>query len=297
MTVSLFKKQMDKEKDMLRIGCHLSPSKGYLNMAKEAKRIGASTFQFFLRNPRGSKARELDIEDAKALNVFLKENAMEPILAHAPYTLNPCAKEERVEEFARMVMEDDLKRMEYFPGNFYNFHPGSHVGQGAEAGIQKTAALLNAMLKTEQHTTVLIETMAGQGTEIGKSFEEVAEILSRINLADKVGVCLDTCHVFAVGYDIAGDLEGVLTAFDKTIGLEKLKYLHVNDSLSPLGSKKDRHAPIGEGCIGTQALQRLVHHPALCHLPMVLETPQKDNDGYAREIALLRKEGEFASVL
>lgn len=282
---------------MLRIGCHLSPSKGYLNMAKEAKRIGASTFQFFLRNPRGSKAKELDLEDAKAMNAFLKENAMEPILAHAPYTLNPCAKEERVEEFARMVMEDDLKRMEYFPGNFYNFHPGSHVGQGAEAGIQKTAALLNAMLKADRHTTVLIETMAGQGTEIGKSFEEVAEILSRTSLADKVGVCLDTCHVFAAGYDIAGDLEGVLTAFDKTIGLEKLKYLHVNDSLSPLGSKKDRHAPIGEGCIGTEALQRLVHHPALRHLPMVLETPQKDNDGYAREIALLQKEGEFASVL
>lgn len=282
---------------MLRIGCHLSPSKGYLNMAKEAKRIGASTFQFFLRNPRGSKAKELDIEDVKAMNAFLKENAMEPILAHAPYTLNPCAKEERVEEFARMVMEDDLKRMEYFPGNFYNFHPGSHVGQGAEAGIQKTAALLNAMLKADRHTTVLIETMAGQGTEIGKSFEEVAEILSRTSLADKVGVCLDTCHVFAAGYDIAGDLEGVLTAFDKTIGLEKLKYLHVNDSLSPLGSKKDRHAPIGEGCMGTEALQRLVHHPALRHLPMVLETPQKDNDGYAREIALLQKEGEFASVL
>lgn len=282
---------------MLRIGCHLSPSKGYLNMAKEAKRIGASTFQFFLRNPRGSKAKELDVEDAKAMNAFLKENAMEPILAHAPYTLNPCAKEERVEEFARMVMEDDLKRMEYFPGNFYNFHPGSHVEKGAEAGIEKTAALLNAMLKAEQHTTVLIETMAGQGTEIGKSFEEVAEIISRTGFADKVGVCLDTCHVFAAGYDIAGDLEGVLTAFDKTIGLEKLKYLHVNDSLFPLGSKKDRHAPIGEGCVGTEALQRLVHHPALRHLPMVLETPQKDNDGYAREIVLLQKEGEFASVL
>lgn len=282
---------------MLRIGCHLSPSKGYLNMAKEAKRIGASTFQFFLRNPRGSKAKELDIEDVKAMNAFLKENAMEPILAHAPYTLNPCAKEERVEEFARMVMEDDLKRMEYFPGNFYNFHPGSHVGQGAEAGIQKTAALLNAMLKADRHTTVLIETMAGQGTEIGKNFEEVAEIISRTSLADKVGVCLDTCHVFAAGYDIAGDLEGVLTAFDKTIGLEKIKYLHVNDSLSPLGSKKDRHASIGEGCMGTEALQRLVHHPVLRHLPMVLETPQKDNDGYAREIALLQKEGEFASVL
>lgn len=282
---------------MLRMGCHLSPGKGYLNMAKEAKRIGASTFQFFLRNPRGSKAKELDIQDVEEMNAFLLAEDMRPILAHAPYTLNPCAKEERVEEFARMVMADDLQRMEYFPGNFYNFHPGSHVGQGATMGIQKAAALLNGILKADQHTTVLIETMAGQGTEIGKSFEEVAELIGQTALADHVGVCLDTCHVFGAGYDIVGDLDGVLTAFDKTIGLSKLKYLHVNDSLCPLGSRKDRHAPIGGGCIGAEALWRLVHHPALCRLPMVLETPQESNDGYAREIALLRKEGEFAYVL
>lgn len=282
---------------MLRMGCHLSPGKGYLNMAKEAKRIGASTFQFFLRNPRGSKAKELDMQDVEEMNAFLLAEDMHPILAHAPYTLNPCAKEERVEEFARMVMADDLQRMEYFPGNFYNFHPGSHVGQGVTVGIQKAAALLNGILKAEQHTTVLIETMAGQGTEIGKNFEEVAELIGQTALADHVGVCLDTCHVFGSGYDIAGDLDGVLTAFDKTIGLSKLKYLHVNDSLCPLGSRKDRHAPIGGGCIGTEALWRLVHHPALCRLPMVLETPQENNDGYAREIAMLRKEGEFAYVL
>lgn len=273
---------------MLRIGCHLSPSKGYLKMAREAKRIGANTFQFFLRNPRGSKAKELDIPDAETMNAFLKAEDMLPILAHAPYTLNPCAKEERVEEFAQMVMRDDLRRMEYFPGNFYNFHPGSHVGQGVDTGIQKTAALLNTLLTSEQHTTVLIETMSGQGTEIGKSFEEVAGLIACTKQKEKVGVCMDTCHVFAAGYDIVHDLDGVLTAFDNTVGLEKLKYLHINDSLCPLGSHKDRHAPIGQGCMGADALLRLVHHPALRHVPMVLETPQESNEGYAREITLLR---------
>lgn len=274
---------------MLRIGCHLSPGKGYLKMAQEAKRIGATTFQFFLRNPRGSKARELDLEDVAAMNAFLQEESILPILAHAPYTLNPCAREERVEEFAQMVMKDDLMRMEHFPGNFYNFHPGSHVGQGAEVGMEKAAQLLNAILTPQQHTTVLIETMAGQGTEIGKTFEEVAELIARTEHKEKVGVCMDTCHVFAAGYDIVHDLDGVLTAFDKTIGLNKLKYLHINDSMCPLGSHKDRHAPIGEGSIGAETLLRLVHHPALRHLPMVLETPQPDNDGYAREIALLQR--------
>lgn len=273
---------------MLRIGCHLSPGKGYLKMAQEAKRIGASTFQFFLRNPRGSKAKELDIPDVEAMNAFLKAENMLPILVHAPYTLNPCAKEERVEEFARMVMADDLKRMEFFSGNFYNFHPGSHVGQGAETGIHKAADLLNDILTEEQTTTVLIETMAGQGTEIGKTFEEVAELIECTNHGEKLGVCLDTCHVFAAGYDIVHDLDGVLTAFDASIGLSRLKFLHVNDSMYSLGSHKDRHAPIGEGCIGADALLRLVHHPALRHLPMVLETPQESNDGYAREIAFLQ---------
>lgn len=272
---------------MPRIGCHLSPSKGYLKMAQEAERIGATTFQFFLRNPRGSKAKALDGEDVSTMTAFLSKRDMLPILAHAPYTLNPCAKDQRVEEFAQLIMADDLQRMEHFPHNFYNFHPGSHVGQGAEAGIQKTAALLNTLLTHSQSTTVLIETMAGQGSEIGKTFEEVAALLSQVDLQEKVGVCLDTCHVFAAGYDIVNHLDEVLTAFDSTIGLGKLKYLHLNDSMFPLGSHKDRHAPIGQGYIGEEAFLRLVRHPALCHLPMVLETPQPTNDGYAREIALL----------
>lgn len=274
---------------MLRIGCHLSPSKGYLKMAQEAERIGATTFQFFLRNPRGSKAKKLDLEDVSAMNAFLAGRDMLPLLAHAPYTLNPCAKDERVEEFAQLILAEDLQRMEHFPHNFYNFHPGSHVGQGAEAGIRKTANLLNTLLTPSQSTTVLIETMAGQGSEIGKTFEEIASLLAQVNLQEKVGVCLDTCHVFAAGYDIVNDLDGVLTAFDKSVGLKKLKYLHLNDSLFPLGSHKDRHAPIGQGCIGEEAFLRLVHHPMLSHLPMVLETPQPSNDGYAREIALLRR--------
>lgn len=272
---------------MPRIGCHLSPSKGYLKMAQEANRIGATTFQFFLRNPRGSKAKELDSEDVSAMNAFLAQHHILPILAHAPYTLNPCAKDERVEEFAAMVMAEDLQRMEHFPHNFYNFHPGSHVGQGAEAGIQKTATLLNTILTPGQSTTVLIETMAGQGSEIGKTFEEIAALLAQVDLREKVGVCLDTCHVFAAGYDIVHDLDGVLTAFDTTIGLEKLQYLHLNDSMFPLGSHKDRHAAIGQGYIGEEAFLRLVRHPALSHLSMVLETPQLSNDGYAQEIALL----------
>lgn len=272
---------------MPRIGCHLSPSKGYLKMAQEANRIGATTFQFFLRNPRGSKAKALDLGDVSAMNAFLAEQHILPILAHAPYTLNPCAREERVEEFATMVMAEDLQRMEHFPHNFYNFHPGSHVGQGSEAGIRKTAALLNSILTHSQSTTVLIETMAGQGSEIGKTFEEITALLAQVDLKEKVGVCLDTCHVFAAGYDIVHDLDGVLTAFDATIGLEKLRYLHLNDSMFPLGSHKDRHAAIGQGYIGEEAFLRLVRHPALSHLPMVLETPQPSNDGYAREIALL----------
>ena len=275
---------------MIRIGCHLSPSKGLVNMGRDALSIGANTFQFFLRNPRGSKAKELDPADAAALMVLLRENDVLPIVAHAPYTLNPCAADARVQEFAAMVMADDLARMNAFPGNFYNFHPGSHVGQGAAAGIEKTAALLNTLLKPDLPTTVLIETMAGQGSEIGGTFEEVAEIIRRVELSEKVGVCLDTCHVFAAGYDIVHDLDGVLEAFDSAIGLDRLKALHVNDSLFPLGSRKDRHAPIGEGCIGLDAFLELVAHPALRTLPMVLETPQEDLSGYAREIRLLRGE-------
>ena len=272
---------------MIRIGCHLSPSKGLLRMGQDALSIRANTFQFFLRNPRGSKAKALDQEDAAALMALLRERDMLPIVAHAPYTLNPCAADPRVQEFAAMAMGDDLVRMASFPGNLYNFHPGSHVGQGSEAGIEKTAALLNTLLKPNTAATVLIETMAGQGSEIGGTFEEVGEILRRVELQEKVGVCLDTCHVFAAGYDIVHDLNGVLEQFDRHIGLDRLKALHVNDSLFPLGSHKDRHAPIGKGCIGLDALLALVNHPALTQLPMILETPQEDLSGYAREIGLL----------
>ena len=275
---------------MIRIGCHLSPSKGLLRMGQDALSIRANTFQFFLRNPRGSKAKALDQEDAAALMALLRERDMLPIVAHAPYTLNPCAADPRVQEFAAMVMGDDLVRMASFPGNLYNFHPGSHVGQGSEAGIEKTAALLNTLLKPDTAATVLIETMAGQGSEIGGTFEEMGEILRRVELQEKVGVCLDTCHVFAAGYDIVHDLNGVLEQFDRHIGLDRLKALHVNDSLFPLGSHKDRHAPVGKGCIGLDALLALVNHPALTQLPMILETPQEDLSGYAREIGLLRGE-------
>ena len=275
---------------MIRIGCHLSPSKGLLRMGEDALGIRANTFQFFLRNPRGSKAKALDEGDAAALMALLREKDMLPIVAHAPYTLNPCAADPRVREFASMVMGDDLQRMGAFPGNLYNFHPGSHVGQGAEAGIGKTADLLNALLTPDLPVTVLIETMAGQGSEIGAAFQEVAQILRRVELSDKVGVCLDTCHVFAAGYNIVHDLDGVLEAFDRHIGLDRLKALHINDSMFPLGCHKDRHARIGAGCIGLDALLAFVNHPALTALPMILETPQEDLSGYAREIRLLRGE-------
>ena len=275
---------------MIRIGCHLSPSKGLLHMGQDALSIRANTFQFFLRNPRGSKAKALDEADAAALMALLRAKDMLPVVAHAPYTLNPCAADPRVQEFAAMVMADDLVRMGSFPGNLYNFHPGSHVGQGVEMGIDKTATLLNTLMTPDMSVTVLIETMAGQGSEIGGTFEQVSEIIRRVDLSDKVGVCLDTCHVFAAGYDIVHDLDGVLEQFDQHIGLDRLKALHVNDSMFPLGSCKDRHAQIGKGCIGLDALLELVNHPALTKLPMILETPQEDLSGYAREIALLRGE-------
>lgn len=275
---------------MIRIGCHLSPSKGLSRMGQDALSIGANTFQFFLRNPRGSKAKALDAEDAAALMALLREKDMLPIIAHAPYTLNPCAADPRVQEFAAMVIGDDLERMRAFPGNIYNFHPGSHVGQGPEVGIEKTSALLNSIIQEDMPTIILIETMSGQGSEIGGTFEQVGAILRRIERRDKVGVCLDTCHVYAAGYDIVNDLDGVLNEFDQQIGLPSLKALHVNDSLCPLGSHRDRHAPIGKGCIGLDAFLRLVNHPILRELPMVLETPQEDLSGYAREIKLLRGE-------
>ena len=273
---------------MLTIGCHLSSSKGYLAMGKEAVKIDANTFQFFTRNPRGTKAKAIDENDVERFLVFAKENGIERILAHAPYTLNACSADEHLRELARDTMADDLRRMEYTPGNCYNFHPGSHVGQGAEAGIAFIADMLNQILKPEQRTTVLLETMSGKGREVGREFEELREILDRVECKERMGVCLDTCHVWDGGYDIVNDLEGVIGKFDRIIGLEKLKAIHLNDSLNPLGAHKDRHAKIGEGCIGEEALKRVVTHPALKDLPFYLETPN-ELPGYAREIAVMRE--------
>ena len=273
---------------MLSIGCHLSSSKGYLAMGKEAVKIDANTFQFFTRNPRGTKAKAIDENDVERFLVFAKENGIERILAHAPYTLNACSADEHLRELARDTMADDLRRMEYTPGNCYNFHPGSHVGQGAEAGIAFIADMLNQILKPEQRTTVLLETMSGKGSEVGREFEELREILDRVECRERMGVCLDTCHVWDGGYDIVNDLDGVIGTFDRIIGLEKLKAIHLNDSMSPLGAHKDRHAKIGEGYIGEEALKRVVTHPAFKDLPFYLETPN-ELPGYAREIAMMRE--------
>ncbi len=272
---------------MLNIGCHLSSSKGFYNMGIEALSIDANTFQFFTRNPRGGSAKEIDPKDAQMLNNLMAEKNFAKILAHAPYTLNACAEKPYVREFAYSTMLDDLKRMEYVPNNLYNFHPGSHVGQGVEAGIDLISSLLNSILWKEQTTTVLLETMAGKGSEVGSKFEELREIIDRVELSDKMGVCLDTCHVYDGGYDIVNDLDGVLTQFDKIIGLDRLKAIHINDSKNPFSSHKDRHEKIGDGSIGAEAFERIINHPALCDLPFFLETPN-ELDGYAREIALLK---------
>lgn len=273
---------------MLRIGCHLSSSKGFLHMGKEAVKIGANTFQFFTRNPRGSKAKEIDEKDVEAFLAFSREHGIGQILAHAPYTLNPCSKEEKTREFALMTMEDDLKRMEYIPGNCYNFHPGSHVGQGAKEGIRMISETLNQILKEEQTTTILLEIMAGKGTEVGRSFEELQAILDRVELKSHMGVCLDTCHVYDGEYDIVNHLDEVLEQFDKIIGLDKLKAIHMNDSKNPFGSHKDRHEKIGEGSLGVDAFERIINHPLLRGIPIYLETPN-ELEGYAKEIALLRQ--------
>lgn len=272
---------------MLNIGCHLSASKGFLNMGKTAIELGGNTFQFFTRNPRGGSAKDIDPEDANALISLMQENSFAKILAHAPYTLNACAKVPSIREFAYNTMLDDLKRMEYVPNNMYNFHPGSHVGQGVETGIELISDLLNSILWKEQTTTVLLETMAGKGSEVGSRFEELREIIDRVELKDKMGVCLDTCHVNDAGYDIVNDLDGVLTEFDKVIGLDRLKALHLNDSKNPLGAHKDRHEKIGEGYIGKDTFERIVNHPVLKDLPMFLETPN-ELPGYAEEIKLLK---------
>lgn len=276
------------EQKQLVIGCHLSSSKGYLAMGKTALSIGANTFQFFTRNPRGGKAKAVDPQDAAALMKLAEENNFGPLLAHAPYTMNPCAAEPHLLEFAEMVMTEDLQALEYLPGNLYNFHPGSHVKQGAEIGIEKIAAMLNRVLFAGQQTTVLLETMAGKGSEVGRSFEELAAILDKVQLQDKMGVCLDTCHIFDAGYDIVNSLDEVLTSFDKLIGLGRLKAIHLNDSLNTLGSRKDRHACIGAGNIGLEALTAVINHPALKNLPFYLETPN-ELPGYAAEIKLLRE--------
>lgn len=273
---------------MLTIGCHLSASEGFLAMGKTALSIGANTFQFFTRNPRGSKAKAIDPDDAAAFLALAQANGFGRLVAHAPYTINPCSKTERTREFARMTLADDLKRMEYLPGNYYNFHPGSHTEQGMEVGVSQIAETLNAILKPEQHTTVLLETMSGKGSEVGGRFEELREILDRVALNTQMGVCMDTCHISDAGYDIAGNIDGVLTEFDRVIGLERLKAVHINDSMNPLGAHKDRHARIGEGYLGEAAFGRIINHPALRDLPFILETPN-DLAGYAREIGRLKE--------
>ena len=273
---------------MLKIGCHLSVAKGYQHMGRQALSIKANTFQFFTRNPRGSKAKPVDEKDAAALMAFMEEHDFAPILGHAPYTLNASSADPKVREFAQMVMAEDLKNLEYVPGNLYTFHPGSHVGQGVEKGIKYIVEQLNHVLRPEQSTVVLLETMSGKGSEIGSTFEEIKTILDRIELKDKMGVCLDTCHIYAAGYDVVNDLDGVLEDFDRIIGLGWLKAIHLNDSMMPFNSRKDRHAKLGEGTIGFEAIAKVINHPKLKHLPFYLETPN-DVEGYAEEIKRLRE--------
>ena len=281
------KRSAEMRIDML-IGNHLYASKGYAAMGKAALALDANTFAFFTRNPRGGKAKEIDEKDVEKFLNFAKEHEFGKIVAHAPYTMNLCAAKEDVRSFSKEMLLDDLKRMEYTPYNYYNFHPGSHVGQGAEKGIELIAETLNEALKPEQTTTVLLETMAGKGTEVGRTFEELREILDRVELNDKMGVCLDTCHVWDGGYDIVNDLDGVLNEFDRVIGLDRLKAVHFNDSMNDCGSHKDRHAKIGEGKIGAEAMRRVALHPLLEGRPFILETPN-DDEGYRREIQMVRE--------
>lgn len=273
---------------MLTIGCHLSSSGGFLAMAKTAVEIGANTFQFFTRNPRGGAAKAIDTNDIASFKAFSSEHGIEVILAHAPYTLNACAAKDNVREFAFQTMEDDLKRMEYVPNNLYNFHPGSHVGQGTEVGIEKISEVLNTVMWSDMTTTILLETMSGKGSEVGSRFEELAEIINKVKYANKIGVCLDTCHVYDAGYDIVNNLDSVLEEFDRIIGLEKLKAIHINDSKNPFSSHKDRHEIIGGGTLGIDAFERIINHPKLHNLPFYLETPN-ELPGYANEIAMLKE--------
>lgn len=272
---------------MFKIGCHLSSSGGYLAMGKEAVRIGANAFQFFTRNPRGGQAKPIDLDDMAAFEEYRKEHGILSVLAHAPYTMNACARDEGLREFARNTMADDIFRLDHIEGAMYNFHPGSHVQQGADVGIQLIADMLNSVLKPEQKTTVLLETMAGKGSEVGRSFQEIRAIIDKVELNDKLGVCLDTCHIYDGGYDIVNNLDGVLKEFDEIIGLDRLKAIHLNDSKNPFASHKDRHEKIGDGSLGMDAVTTIINHPLLKDIPFFLETPN-DIDGYEREIALLK---------
>ena len=269
------------------IGCHLSAANGFLAMGKTAQKLGANTFAFFTRNPQGGKAKDIDEADAKGLCTFMAENNFGKLVAHAPYTMNLCSDKENVRDFAREMLADDLKRMEYVPNQYYNFHPGSHMKQGAEIAIDIIASALNSALFAEQTTTVLLETMAGKGSEVGRTFEELKAIIDKVNLKEKIGVCLDTCHIFDAGYDIVGDLDGVLNEFDRVIGLKYLKAVHTNDSKNPIASHKDRHEKIGFGSLGRDTFKRIINHSALKDLPFILETPN-ELSGYAEEIALLK---------
>lgn len=274
---------------MIYLGCHLTSSKGFENMAKEAVSINADTLQFFTRNPRGGRAKAIDQKDAERFLNMKEQHNFGKVIAHAPYTLNPCSKEQKTREFAYMTMQDDLQRMEYIPGNYYNFHPGSHVGQGTEAGIEMISRTLNDIMTEEQTTVVLLETMAGKGSEIGGRFEELKAIIDKVALQEKIGVCMDTCHVHDAGYDIVNDLDGVLDEFDKIIGLKYLKTIHINDSKNPCGAHKDRHEVIGKGYIGKDTFKKILTHPKLQGLPFVLETPQENLAGYGEEIKMLRE--------
>ena len=276
---------------MLYIGNHTSSSKGYTAMGRQMLANGGNTFAFFTRNPRGGKAKEINPEDVKKFLELEQENGFGKLVAHAPYTMNCASDKENLREFAREILADDMKRMELTPGNYYNFHPGSHVGQGAEAGLAKIEEILNEVLTKEQTTTVLLETMSGKGSEVGRNFQELRQIIDQVELKEKLGVCLDTCHVWDGGYDIVNDLDGVLTEFDQVIGLDRLKAIHLNDSMNGLGSHKDRHAKIGEGEIGLEALVRVINHPATRGIPFILETPN-DDEGWRREISLLRDKYE-----
>ncbi len=273
---------------MFYIGNHLSASKGYEAMGKQAVKLGGNVFAFFTRNPRGGQAKEIKQEDVEKYLAYAKGHNFGKLVAHAPYTMNLCAAKEDIRNFSREMLADDMKRMEYTPGNYYNFHPGAHVGQGAEAGIELVADALNSILEKEQSTTVLLETMAGKGSEVGRNFEELREIIDRVELKEKLGVCFDTCHVWDGGYDIVNDLDGVLTEFDKVIGLDRLCAVHFNDSMNDLGSHKDRHQKIGEGKIGLEAMKRVTLHPVLAGKPFILETPN-DDEGYAKEIAMIKE--------